>query len=384
MLRGNLTFFTPYIYKDNFRIMNESRIWLLIARKISNEATDEELAELDTSFKANPGLQYAFSIIDEMKGPSAQDYGFSEKEENNLVEKKLAQVEMILQAKGKETQGRRSIIRLGKTGWVAASLLLLIAFSIAGYFYTKGDHSQHITQITPKTEGVYVADTPTSITLQDGTQVWLNSGSTLECAKDFNKRDRRVALSGEAYFDVKHDADKPFILQAGPFMKVRVLGTTFNVKAYPNDPYIETSLISGRIAVKLKDDKADPIILKPHEKVTFYLDDSAASENTQGKQAENPVNYHINAITPNPVDQHISELSWMRGELAFNDISFMELAYDLERMYHVKIVFKEDMLKNYHLTGVFKAENLSEVLHALQVTTPFQYEISNQEVIIYR
>lgn len=364
--------------------MDESRIWLLIAKKISNEATDEELAELDASFKENPGLQYAFSIIDEIKGPSAQDYGLVEEEENDLVEKKLSQVEMIIQAEAKGTEVRRSTIRWGKTEWVAASMLLMIAFSIAGYFYTKGDHGLPIAQVIPKTEGFYVADTPTSITLQDGTQVWLNSGSTLKCAVDFNKTDRQVMISGEAYFDVKQDADKPFILQAGPFMKIKVLGTTFNVKAYPNDPYIETSLISGKIAVRLKDDKNDPIILKPHEKVTFYLDDSATSENTQSKQAESQLNYHVNAITPNPVDQHISELSWMRGELAFNDISFMELAYDLERMYHVKITFREETLKNYHLTGVFKAENLSEVLQALQVTTPFQYEMSNQEVIIYR
>lgn len=363
--------------------MNESRIWLLLAKKIANEADHQELAELEAIFKANPGLQYAYSIIDEMKGPSAQDYGLTEDEENNLLEKKLEQAAMILEKEKREKRNRPPVIRLGKTGWAAACLLLLTAFSAAYYFYVKRVNSRETILVTGKTEKVYAADAPASITLKDGTLVWLNSGSTLKCAADFDKKDREVMLSGEAYFDVKQDADKPFIVQAGPFMKVRVLGTTFNVKAYPNDPYIETSLISGKIAVKLKDDTQARVILNPHEKVTFYLDDSTAFEKIAEKRIKTPVNYHINAITLNPLDQHISELSWMRGELAFNDIPFIELAYDLERIYHVNILFKEDQLKNYHFTGVFKDENLNEVLHALQVTTPFQYNISNREVVIY-
>jgi ferric-dicitrate binding protein FerR (iron transport regulator) len=74
----------------------------------------------------------------------------------------------------------------------------------------------------------------------------------------------------------------------------------------------------------------------------------------------------------------------MRGELAFNDIPFEELAYDLERAYHISIEFKNEQLKDYHLTGVFKGENLNEVLQALQVTTPFKYEIAGQKVSIYK
>ncbi|TAN20109.1 MAG: DUF4974 domain-containing protein [Chitinophagaceae bacterium] len=364
--------------------MDESRIWLLVAKKISNEASQQELAELDAIFKANPGLQYAFSIIDKIKGPSAQDYGLSEAEENNLIQKKSAEIDMIVEAEKKIKRVSHSRVVLRRIRWAAAGLLLLIGLSAVYYFYTKEDHSRHLTQVIPRNEGIYVADTPTSITLQDGTQVWLNSGSTLKCTKDFGKKERQVMLSGEAYFDVKQDADKPFIIQAGSFMKVKVLGTAFNVKAYPNDPYVEASLISGKIAVKMEDHRGEQIILKPHEKVTFYLDDSSSVESAQGKHVENQVKYHINALTPNPVDQHISELSWMRGELAFNDISFIELAYDLERTYHVNIRFKDEQLKEYHLTGVFKGENLNEVLQALQVTTPFHYEIRNKEVIIYR
>lgn len=364
--------------------MDESKIWLLIAKKIADEATDEELTELDVLFKANPGFQYAFSIIEEMKGPSAKAYGLTEEEECKLVEKKLADIDMIVQAKEKEKQTGGGIIRLKGLVWAAASLLLIVSFSVIYYFYENTGHQQAIAQVTQKTDGVYIADIPTSLTLQDGTQVWLNSGSTLKCVPDFDRKDRQVILTGEAYFDVKQDAGKPFIVQAGPFMRVTVLGTTFNVMAYPNDPYVKASLISGKIAVNLKDDKQAQIILKPHEEITFHLHDAATLETDQEKPVENPVSYHINTITPNPIDHHVSELSWMKGELAFNDMTFAELSYDLERIYHVKIDFKDEQLENYHLTGVFKGENLEEVLQALRVTTPFQYEMSNNEVIIYR
>lgn len=366
--------------------MDESRIWFLVAKRISNEATDEELGELEAIFKANPGLQYAFSIIDGIKVPSAQDYRLTEEEANKLAEKKLQEIDKVIEVEEKEKQAGHHVIWLRRIKWAAACLLLLTAFSVTFYFYTTEKYHRNVVQIRRKMENIYSADTPTSITLQDGTQVWLNSGSTLKCASDFNEKDRQVMLSGEAYFEVTQDADRPFIVQAGPFMKVRVLGTTFNVKAYPDDPYIEASLISGKIAVRLKDDKQGQIILRPREEVTCYLNNliTSDSSNIAKNQSTSPVNYQINAITPNPVDHHISELSWMRGELAFNDMTFRELAYDLERIYHVNIVFKDGQLKNYHLTGVFQGENLNEVLQALQVTTPFQYDISNKEVIIYR
>lgn len=363
--------------------MDESRIWLLIAKKISNEATVEELTELDALFKSNPGLQYAFSIIENMKGSSAKTDGLTAEEEDKLVEKKLADIDSIIQAKGKGKQAGGSSIRLRGLVWAAASLLLIVSFSVIYYFYKKAGR-QAIMQVTQKADGFYTADIPTSLTLQDGTQVWLNSGSTLKCMPAFGKKDRQVILTGEAYFNVKQDAGKPFIVQAGPFMRVTVLGTTFNVMAYPGDPYVKASLISGKIAVNLKDDKQAPVILKPHEEITFHSQDAVLLKTTQEKQVENPVSYRINAITPNPIDHHISELSWMKGELAFNDMTFAELSYDLERIYHVKIDFKDEQLENYHLTGVFKDENLDEVLQALRVTTPFHYDISNKEVIIYR
>jgi ferric-dicitrate binding protein FerR (iron transport regulator) len=364
--------------------MEEPEIWNLIAKKMAGEATEEELAELDAVFKTNPDIEYAFSVINAITSPSLQEQTFS-REEDKLLEKKLSEIDKTLSSTEPGKKTTPGVIRLRKVFWVAASLLLIVGSTSLYYFFRKSYDTKKIAAVVPKNSKAFVADSPTTITLQDGTKVWLNSGSTLNCAPDFGNKFRVVKLSGEAYFEVTHNAEKPFIVEAGSFMKVKVLGTTFNVKAYPDDPYIEASLITGKITINLDNQNRSPIILKPHEKATFWLKDSSQSETAiQPKKIKVPVTWHINSIKPNPVDQHISELSWMRGELAFNDIPFAELAYDLERAYHIMIEFEDEQLKDYHLTGVFKGENLNEVLQALQVTTPFKYEITGQKVSIYQ
>lgn len=362
--------------------MDESVLWNLMAKKMAGEASEEELAELEAFLKVNPDMAYVFSVVDGIKSTSAIKEQFSE-EENNLLNKKLAEIDESLLPQNLPVKIHRSVVRLPKRFWAAASLFFILACSFLYYFLSKPHAPQKIAAVAQPTRHAFVADAPTTITLQDGTKVWLNSGSTLNCAADFGKMDRQVKLSGEAYFEVTHNAQKPFIVQAGSFMKVKVLGTTFNVKAYPGDPYIETSLITGKVTIDLNNGKRAPIILKPHEKVTFYLKDSSAAKPVPAQKIKTLVDYHIHSIKLNPVDQHISELSWMKGQLAFNDIPFAELAYDLERVYHIPIEFKDEKLKEYHLTGVFKGENLNEVLEALQVTTPFRYEISDKKVLIY-
>ena len=356
-------------------------MWLLMARKFSGEATSEELEELEDLFGYDADLQRAYTLIGSLKESEAD----GEEMDHDLLEK----LEVSLKKEMPETGSNKSrVVRRYKIWLAAASVALVMAASWGYWQYYSGDQNNdvshnRITTPAKDTAKVYIATRASSIILQDGTKVWLNSGSTLRCSNGFNIKEREVRLEGEAFFDVARDPGKPFIVHAGSYMEVKVLGTSFNVKAYPGDPFIETSLVSGKVAVNIIKNKNDrQIILKPHEKLTIYADNLLKDVSASGKEPA-AIEYHVKAIKPNPVDNALAETSWMENKLSFNGVTFEELAYDLERIYHVKITFGDERLKGYHLTGVFSDESLNEVLHALQITTPFRYTISDKEVTIF-
>jgi ferric-dicitrate binding protein FerR (iron transport regulator) len=360
-------------YSDD---MDNERLWLLLARKFSKEATVEELSELEALLERNAGLQYAYQLIGELKETGHDD--------QKILQNALEKVDLSMRKENSAMESRkRSLFKWRKIWGAAAAIALLIA-ATSGYYvlHHKQETGHHKLALSKDNGRIYVAAHASSIILQDGTKVWLNSGSTLRCSDGFNIHKRTVLLEGEAFFDVARNASRPFIVQAGN-MEVKVLGTRFNVKAYPGDPFIEASLISGKIAVDLSNKAGREVILKPHEKLTIDTRDTATAGRRVTKSRPAILNYQVRPIKLNPIDSTVSELSWMKDKLAFNDITFEELAYDLQRIYHVKIRFGKESLKKYHLTGVFKDEDLSEVLHALQVTTPFQYAISQDLVNIY-
>jgi ferric-dicitrate binding protein FerR (iron transport regulator) len=364
--------------------MDHEHLYLLIARKLANEATTDELRRLEEYLGADAEAEHAYSVISKLKERQQDNYRLRPGEEQDILERRLDKMRLFL---NEETPDKKNKIKVvhRRWRWMAAASAAVLA--VAGYFYLFAPvHRNKDIALAPRQAAprVYVASQASSIVLQDGTKVWLNSGSTLRCSNTFNVSKREVSLSGEAFFDVAKDAARPFVVHVGRVMNVKVLGTRFNVKAYPGDPYVESSLVSGKVAVDVKDDPGREVILKPHQKFTVMAYDSASETATAQHTA--PLSapaYRITEISPNPVDHTLSETSWMEDKLSFNDITFEELAYDLQRIYHVKISFQGERLEKYHLTGVFRDEGLDEVLQALQVTTPFKYDIRGQQVIIY-
>jgi transmembrane sensor len=165
--------------------------------------------------------------------------------------------------------------------------------------------------------------------LPDGTSVTLNSESTLRYPAAFTGQTREVTLTGEAFFDVIKDHEHPFIIHTDK-MNVKVLGTAFDVKSYPNDAVSETTLIRGAIEVTLKDRPSDRIILKPKEKL-IVTNDAATIKKTQGKGAVNDttpaaqyVLTSLSYIRQN--DSTVSETSWINNRFAFDDDNFATLA----------------------------------------------------------
>lgn len=195
--------------------------------------------------------------------------------------------------------------------------------------------------------------------LADGSSVWVNSGSTLKYTSGI-RGERRVELSGEATFNVAHDASRPFIVTAGS-MRVRVLGTRFNVSAYPRHE-LSVSLMRGRVSVSSMQNSSDSIILKPGQRAVLC----------DGR-------YVIKPLYDNPA-------LWTTGLMAFNNAPLTDIINQLETCYGVRIKIGNTRLQNYTYTGKFRqADGLDNILHLIQKARPFNMKKSpdGSEIEIY-
>ncbi|HEY8388797.1 MAG TPA: FecR domain-containing protein [Parasegetibacter sp.] len=224
-----------------------------------------------------------------------------------------------------------------------------------------------------------------SFQLPDGTNVYLNAGSSIKLIDGFNKSHREMHLVGEAYFDVVHNPQLPFIIHTIE-MDVKVLGTAFNVRAYPDDDICETSLVRGSVEVLLKGMQPRTLILKPTEKVVVDKQlNKLQSSNVNTKRREETVrtnDFVISTLTHIPQDNSVVELSWIDNRLTFSDERFEDIARKLERWYDISIQFKSEEIKEYRFTGTFDKETIQRVLEAMQLSRSFHFLIENDKKII--
>ena len=158
---------------------------------------------------------------------------------------------------------------------------------------------------------------------------------------------RELTLEGEAFFDIKHDEQHPFIIHTGK-LDVKVLGTSLNIKAYPGDSSVETTLINGRAEIGIVGDPQSSIILHPNEKVIIPTGVAATfPPNSSDSAAQHPsatasVNFIRSPIVPDRTDGTITETSWVENKLVFRQETLAGLTARLERWYDVTIRFTED------------------------------------------
>ncbi len=237
---------------------------------------------------------------------------------------------------------------------IAASLILgFIIYILVGNFYRKsGDISQKIaqTQIGEKT----------NIVLPDGSVVYLNSATKLVYPENFSGETREVELTGEAFFEVSHNPQKPFIVHTTN-IDVRVLGTEFNLRAFPKENTISTTLIKGKVRIEKEED--DAIIrlgeLNPSEKADYFIDKNELSI----KQEANLEKY----------------IAWKEGKLVFDNASIEEVVKKLELWFNVKVEVKSEELKKAHFTMTFTDETIEQVLKLIEISYPIKYTIEELE-----
>ncbi len=239
---------------------------------------------------------------------------------------------------------------------IAAAAVLFFLIGIAFQYFREDNISsdflkQYSTIIVPEGQ-------KSMIVLPDGSNVWLNSGSSLKYKSDFNAQIREVEIDGEAFFEVKSDKSRLFRVNTGPVF-VEVYGTAFNVRNYKEEKKLEVTVEKGNVGV--------------------IRGTSRLADLTKGKQVS--LNETNNQLLLSEANVEVVT-AWKNNELIFDDSPFEEVIRYLERWYGVKITIEEKMKKKHNYTFKIKTETLTELLKLLKVITPLDYKINGKDVTI--
>ncbi len=358
-------------------------IWFLISRNLSGEATIQEKEELMNLLQQQPQLMQQYDLLKNLWKPG-------EDKQERIVEMgkishilQLSEVENVLKKKADNPTTLNNIRKRKKIYLWAAVLIGLIVFAWAfnkWFFYKKSSFPHEI---------VAQKGSRTRTILPDGSTVWLNAGSRIVYGSEFNLANREITLYGEAYFDVLKEPQRPFIVHAGE-INIKVLGTVFNVKSYPEDKTIETTLLRGLVEITTKNAKRAAIYLHPNQKIilpqkTSALDIKsgiiAINEKRTGKNEKNNV-LSITHLDSSLKENERIETAWIYNRLQFRGDSFTELAKKLERWYNITIYFEDDRVKELTFNGSLENETIDQAFHALQTANPFNFKIRNNEIFI--
>ena len=202
-----------------------------------------------------------------------------------------------------------------------------------------------------------------SMELQDGTKVWLNSASSVEYVAPFFSRERRVKMDGEAYFEVQHDAQAPFVVSTNG-LDIKVLGTRFNIRNDDNEHRVTTVLLEGAVKAYASGDEKAAVRLRPSQQLVFDTR-TGAMRLTDEPSADRSIN-------------------WIDGRFCFEHDTFAEIVAELKRYYNVDIRFMDDALRSERFSGDFRVEDgIYHIMSVLQLTYKFTYKVVGNDIEIY-
>lgn len=358
----------------------------LLISYVIGEISEEERNKVETWIAENnenrhyfEQLRDIYSIGRSLKSPSGFD-----------AEKSLTRIKsQYYKIRYNDIQEKVALNKLKRRRTIsilaaAASVMLLVSLGLNLRSWIGTPQSETNRNIAGNfNEIVSPLGSRTQVTLPDGSQVWLNAGSTLKYPMNFLDKDRMVVLSGEAFFDVTELPGRRFIVNTSE-IAVRVWGTKFNVKAYPDELTIQTTLVEGSVSIQEFGDKnnSKETYLVPNQTAVFYKHPDPAISST--RQADVPVSLPSAEI---PVEIHsevntILHTSWKDKNWHIEEESLKLLARELERRYNVKIRFADESVMNHRFTGIIADETIEQILEFIRVSAPVNYEINNNEILL--
>jgi len=327
-----------------------NNIDILIGKVISGNAIAEEIAQLETWKGESPyNLNLYNKSLQVWKNSQSR---ISDEDFRNDKQKVDDAIKLDLTQKVQNIQ-RQSVLYK-----IAAVLAFPLALAISFYFFSSRDKSAD--QIQQICEIISPKGHISKCILPDGTEVWVNTGSTITYdAATFNQETREIKLSGEAYFDVVKNAEKPFVVKT-TMASINVTGTSFNIKSYPESGIFETVLSEGSIEMILNSSAHQTVQLVPGERAIFDI-------NKKG-------------ISIEEVDAEIFS-AWRNGEILFKDATLNDLLKELERIYNIRFQLKDKQLGEFRFRGMFSYNNnLIDALEKIKRTSGIGYYIENKEV----
>jgi ferric-dicitrate binding protein FerR (iron transport regulator) len=320
----------------------------LIAKHFAGEISDEEMSQLRGWLESSAKNQLLF---DDLKQAwQAMEIKSSNADKRRVLNRVKDRI---------EAEQEKPVRRLFTNSWykVAASFALVLSLgATAGY-----QLSEPFSFVNTLGYEVQECDAGKhyNFLLADGTQVYMNGDSRLKYKPDLKGEQRKVYMEGEAFYDVARDESKPFVIEMEG-ANVKVLGTSFNIKAYPEDKTQETSVLSGKVA--FSDSHTDESIhLVPGQKGVI----DHAEESLESLDVDNQL-----------------DIAWMKNHLNFDNTPLSEMAKTLYRSYGVKFKLTDGSLGDVKITASFENEKLDEVLKVLQMTNEFSCKKEGNTVFI--
>lgn len=342
--------------------MENERLAYLLARKMAQEADAEEEKELEQLLQQYPYASYTAEVLMQPWKDAARSHG--NKDVDTLLENHMVRLEQTTMA------AETTHIRSGRNPWLYTAIAASVVILLGLWMLLKPAASPVTRQLAVRADQALKAPKK-KILLPDGSTVWLNAGSKLEYPEQFDKKDRIVTLEGEAFFDIVKDAHRPFLVKTAEF-SIRVLGTSFDVRAYPHEDSAVAALIQGAIEVVLKGSEDQAIQLRPNEKLTIPVFHTPATDDKiKSEQLSAPL---IKAPLTTLRDSLVAETAWVQNKLAFKHMPLEQVARLMGEWYNADIRFRNDSRKSLYFSGVFEKEDLKEALNVLSLTTQsFRY-----------
>lgn len=336
-----------YINKGSEKIKEMTREdYISIFEKyLHNEATDDDIRTLVDKIRGDEKINHFFETeIAKMSSSMPADV------QQRLFLNIMEQIELDSVRSAKRFNLNRNLI----LKW-AAIFMLPIASALLMYMFVSKPND--IGSSNPVTVSASKGE-KAEVLLADGSKVWINSGSKITYDGNYNKKQRRLILDGEAFFEVAKNEKCPFVVSANG-MDVEALGTSFNINAYGEDDHLSSVLLDGKIKVKIQD---TDYILNENERVVLHKRPNVVTRDT------------VNAA---------DFVQWKNGSLYFKNNSFEEIANTLSRTFNVDIKFASETLKSVRFSGTLGNSSIKSSLDILSLTSAMRYEMDGTTIELY-